>query len=133
MKRKKDFLNYYTKVFDDAGKMTNCGRSACIDLITKCNEIGNPNVYYGNAKTGFLDICEIKQLVIEKYPAIIIRETYFNLLSNHVDLTPQILVDTLMQCNLLPIEKTIINAETEQIYKVFVKVIENFILVRDYM
>ena len=48
MAKEKDFLTLYSKVFALDGKISACGRNACLDLIHKCCELGDVNANYGS-------------------------------------------------------------------------------------
>jgi len=54
----------YDKVFDAQGNVCACGRKACIALIEECEKI-KPDTYFGDSKTGQMNIEAIKQLVLE--------------------------------------------------------------------
>lgn len=77
MAKEKDFLSIYSKVFALDGTITACGRSACLDLIYKCCELGDANVNYGNTITGFIEISAVKSLAVTICPEIIFREQFF--------------------------------------------------------
>lgn len=55
-------INAYEKVFDEHGRIRPCGRDACISLIEECKKV-QPKVYFGNVKTGKMDIEAIKEFV----------------------------------------------------------------------
>lgn len=52
----------YGKVFDAQGNVRACGREACIALIEECEKIES-YTYFGDVKTGRMDIGAIKRLV----------------------------------------------------------------------
>lgn len=52
----------YNKVFDAQGNVRACGREACIALIEECEKIES-YTYFGDVKTGRMDIEAIKRLV----------------------------------------------------------------------
>ena len=58
---KEEFKNLYNEVFDNNGKVKNCGREKCKKLILICEKM-DPNTIYGNKNTGFMDIDKILNL-----------------------------------------------------------------------
>ena len=77
MAKEKDFLTLYSKVFALDGKISACGRNACLDLIHKCCELGDVNANYGSTSTGFIEISAVKALAITICPEIVFREQFF--------------------------------------------------------
>lgn len=59
-----EFVKLYDKVFDEQGNVRTCGREACKDLIRFCQSYadGSSNICFGNEKTGFMKVQEIKHL-----------------------------------------------------------------------
>ncbi len=140
MKRENDFLECYSKVFAPNGEIKECGRDVCINLILKCLELDDSGVDYGNVSTGFLNIKAVKQLVVKKFPAIIFREEYVSRLNDeYANVLPEnisypvVSFGFLISCELLPKDDAKLNHETAPIYKALTKLIENAILVRDYL
>lgn len=138
MKREIDFLECYSKVFAPNGEIKECGRDACITLIFKCLESEESCEDYGNVSTGFLNIEAVKRLVAKKFPAIIFREEYVSRLNNrYAGVLPEnvthpiVSFDFLTHCGLLP--KDELNYGTAPIYAALIKLVENAILVRDYL
>lgn len=58
-----EFKEKYLDVFDKNGNVKPCGRKACVDLMELANQIRNDD--YGNIKTGFLNIENIKKVYSE--------------------------------------------------------------------
>ena len=58
-----DLKEAYKAVFDENGKIKNCGREKCMDLISMCNKI-NPlgEGLYGNKQNGIINVEAIKML-----------------------------------------------------------------------
>lgn len=56
-------LSQYNIVFDENGKIRNCGRLECIRLMEMLSE-KEPNIYFGDTKTGFMNIENIKNYII---------------------------------------------------------------------
>lgn len=140
MKRENDFLESYSMVFAPNGEITKCGRDVCIDLISKCLELDDSGVDYGNVATGFLNIDAVKQLVAQKFPAIIFREEYVRELNSEYggvlpeNATHPIVSYYFLTSNgLLPTDGKRLNYETAPFYKALTKLVENAILVRDYL
>ncbi len=52
----------YNEVFDAQGNIRACGREACIALIEECKKVES-YIYFGDVKTGHMQIEAIKQLV----------------------------------------------------------------------
>ena len=73
----KNFLATYSRVFSNSGDITACGRSACIDLINLCDELGDIDVNYGDETTGFVNIPEVQGLAVSLFPEIVFREQFF--------------------------------------------------------
>ena len=140
MKRKNDFLECYSKVFAPDGEITKCGRDVCADLISKCLELDDSSVDYGNVATGFLNIDAVKHLVAKKFPAIIFREEYVSRRNSEftkalVEKKACTLIsfDSLLSCGLLPKNNVKLSNETAPIYEALTKLVESAILVRDYL
>lgn len=140
MKRENDFLECYSKVFAPNGEIKECGRDACSDLISKCLVLDDSGVAYGNVATGFLNIDAVKQLVTKKFPAIIFREEYVRELNSEYggvlpeNATHPIVSYYFLTSNgLLPADGKRLNYETAPFYKELTKLVENAILVRDYL
>lgn len=141
MKRKNDFLECYSKVFALNGEITKCGRDVCIDLICKCLELDDSGVDYGNVSTGFINIETVKQLVAKKFPAIIFRETYLSRMNDehYLNCFPEeevnsvISFNSLISCGLLSKDSAKLNKETIPVCDALTQLIENCILVRDYL
>lgn len=140
MKRENDFLESYSKVFAPDGEITKCGRDVCVELISKCLELDDLGVDYGNVATGFLNIDAVKQLVAKKFPAIIFREEYVS--RRNGEFTKALIekkactlisFDSLLSCGLLPKGSAKLSNETAPIYEALTKLVENAILVRDYL
>lgn len=136
MKRENDFLESYSMVFAPNGEIKECGRDACINLILKCLELDDSGVDYGNVATGFLNIDAVKQLAAQKFPAIIFREEYVSRLnSRYAGVLPEnathpiVSFGFLTYCGLLPKDEE----NTAPIYEALIKLVENAILVRDYL
>ena len=55
------FLSVYTVVFDESGYVKNCGRHACMELISLANQIA-PDVDHGNAQTGMMNTQSLRDL-----------------------------------------------------------------------
>lgn len=55
-------IEAYQKVFNTQGEIKPCGRDACIFLIEECKRV-QPKVYFGDIKTGKMDINAIKSLM----------------------------------------------------------------------
>jgi hypothetical protein len=55
-------IDLYNQVFDNNGDIKNCGREACQALIVACNEL-EPLTNFGDVRTGFMDIGNIKRIV----------------------------------------------------------------------
>lgn len=61
------FKELYDKAFDENGDIKNCGRNLCKALIREANALRpdltkNQSLYFGNCKTGFMNITTIKTL-----------------------------------------------------------------------
>lgn len=140
MKRENDFLECYSKVFAPNGEIKECGRDVCINLILKCLKLDESGVDYGNVGTGFLNIDAVKQLVAKKFPAIIFREEYVRKLNGeYAGVLPEnathpiVSFYFLTSCGLLPKDEAKFNDETAPFYTKLTKLVENAILVRDYL
>lgn len=58
-----DLKRAYDEVFDEKGKVQNCGRDKCKFLIELCNKVNPLGAgLYGNEKTGFINMEAIKML-----------------------------------------------------------------------
>ncbi len=55
-------IEAYEKVFDAQGEIKPCGREACISLIEECKKVER-QTYFGDDRTGRMDIDAIKRLV----------------------------------------------------------------------
>ena len=55
------FLKEFDNVFDKNGEMRNCGREACLALISKAEAL-KPDTYFGNMINGFINAENIKKL-----------------------------------------------------------------------
>lgn len=136
MKREIDFLECYSKVFAPNGEIKECGRDACSDLISKCLVLDDSGVDYGNVATGFLNIDAVKQLVIKKFPAIIFREEYVSRLnSRYAGVLPKNATHPIVSFGFLTYRGLLPKDEenTAPIYEALIKLVENAILVRDYL
>ncbi len=56
-----DFETAYDEVFDDYGNVKACGRTKTRLLISACKK-EDPNMDYGDMRTGFMNIGNIKKL-----------------------------------------------------------------------
>lgn len=54
-------LEKYERVFDENGNVKACGREACKDLISACEQL-KPDVDFGNKDTGVMNVENIKKL-----------------------------------------------------------------------
>lgn len=91
----KNFLATYSRVFSNSGDITACGRSACIDLINLCDELGDIDVNYGDATTGFVNIPEVKELAVCLFPEIVFREQFFKVFDENGEKRKDCSVDDL--------------------------------------
>ena len=55
-------LTMYHKVFNEDKSIKICGRAACKDLILECSK-HNPDVNFGDLRTGFMNVENIHKLV----------------------------------------------------------------------
>lgn len=58
-----EFKEQYLEVFNTNGTIKPCGRKKCVDLMELANQIRQDD--YGNTKTGFLNIENIKKIYSE--------------------------------------------------------------------
>jgi hypothetical protein len=60
------FIDTYAEVFDDRGNIKLCGREKCIELIILSNYLAKDSSMdyadFGNEKTGFMNVGNIKKL-----------------------------------------------------------------------
>lgn len=56
-----NFKNLYNEVFDDDNKIKAYGREKCKNLIKSASLI-KPNIYFGDEKTGFINIENMTKL-----------------------------------------------------------------------
>lgn len=61
----KNLKEAYEKVFDAQGNVRACGRKACVELIEEC-EREQPYTYFGDTKTGRMNIEAIKEVINSK-------------------------------------------------------------------
>lgn len=54
----------YRRVFDNNGNIKPCGREACKDLISACEQLC-PDIDFGDNKTGMMHVVNIKKLYAE--------------------------------------------------------------------
>lgn len=62
---KDELTKAYKEVFSADGSILNCGRYKCIELINICSQI-EPNKDYGDISTGFMNVANIKELMVNK-------------------------------------------------------------------
>lgn len=61
-----EFLKLYEKVFNENNNIKICGRQNCINLIEAAQKI-EPNIDFGNVKTGFMNTQNLKNLKENKF------------------------------------------------------------------
>lgn len=54
------FKKAFDDVFDSKGEVRPCGRVACKKLISMCIDMDNSQVNYGDTKTGYMNVANIK-------------------------------------------------------------------------
>lgn len=54
------FKKAFDDVFDSKGEVRSCGRVACQKLINMCIDMDNSQVNYGDTKTGYMNVENIK-------------------------------------------------------------------------
>lgn len=63
MDNEKKFVALYEKIFDKEGKIQNCGRECCKEIISLACIIDNRNDdMYGNEHTGFMNVKNLQKL-----------------------------------------------------------------------
>lgn len=60
-----NLMDLYNNVFDEAGKVKACGRTACSELINACSSLDN-SIDFGNSETGIMNVDNIKDFITER-------------------------------------------------------------------
>ena len=63
-----EILKLYNVVFTEDGQIKACGRENCKKLIVACEQdnINNPHIDFGNSDTGFMNVENIKNYIINR-------------------------------------------------------------------